>query len=64
MVVLYFITVFVISILLLVKQFGNALWYSMKLPGPPALPIVGNGLLFLNKTAAGEQTITADFTLF
>lgn len=30
------------------------LYYSLKLPGPIPLPILGNGLLFLNKSPAGK----------
>lgn len=29
------------------------LWLSADLPGPRAYPLIGNGLLFLNKTAIG-----------
>lgn len=30
---------------------------SLKMDGPPALPVIGNGLLFFNKTAAGKFSI-------
>lgn len=29
------------------------LYLSRKLPGPPALPIIGNALMFVNQTAEG-----------
>lgn len=51
---LYFITITVILTGLFVKYFGNALWFSRKLPGPPALPIIGNALLFINKSPTGR----------
>lgn len=31
----------------------RAFLLSLKIDGPPALPIIGNGLLFVNKTPAG-----------
>lgn len=51
-------------IILLISLFASYIIYkhnfirqiqlSGKLPGPPALPIIGNGLLFLNKSAVGR----------
>lgn len=32
------------------------IFLSLKLPGPIPLPLIGNGLLFLNKPSAGKQT--------
>lgn len=32
----------------------HAFYLSLKIDGPPALPIIGNGLLFLNNTSAGN----------
>lgn len=30
------------------------IWYSTRqIPGPPALPIIGNALMFVNQTAEG-----------
>ncbi|XP_058064679.1 cytochrome P450 4d1-like, partial [Anopheles bellator] len=34
------------------RTFGEMLRYSGKLKGPKAYPIIGNGLLFLNKSPA------------
>lgn len=34
----------------------RAIYLSMKINGPPAYPIIGNGLLFINNTSAGIQT--------
>lgn len=31
--------------------------YSLRLPGPIPLPIIGNGLLFFNKSPAGKWTL-------
>lgn len=45
----------IILMLLLARiiQFRK-LFLALKLPGPTPLPIVGNGLLFLNKPPAGN----------
>lgn len=34
------------------------IFLSLKLPGPIPLPIIGNGLLFLNKSSAGNELST------
>lgn len=34
-------------------EFVHAFYLSLKITGPPALPIIGNGLLFLNNSSAG-----------
>lgn len=43
----------------------HALYLSFKINGPPALPIIGNGLLFLNNSSAGslstENKIKTEF---
>uniref|UniRef100_A0A182JL16 Uncharacterized protein n=1 Tax=Anopheles atroparvus TaxID=41427 RepID=A0A182JL16_ANOAO len=35
-----------------VENYGNALRHASKIAGPPAYPLIGNGLLFLNKSPA------------
>uniref|UniRef100_A0A182PZ10 Uncharacterized protein n=1 Tax=Anopheles epiroticus TaxID=199890 RepID=A0A182PZ10_9DIPT len=42
----------VLAGLYLYKSFGEMLRHTGKLGGPPAYPIIGNGLLFLNKSPA------------
>lgn len=39
-----------LGVLHLYQRFGEMLRHTDKLPGPPAYPIIGNGLLFLNKS--------------
>lgn len=39
----------------------RAICLSLKIDGPPALPIIGNGLLFINNTSAGTLIQDADF---
>lgn len=34
-------------------EYGRAFYLSLKMNGPPALPIIGNGLLFINNDSAG-----------
>lgn len=34
-------------------EFVYAFYISLKITGPPALPIIGNGLLFINNNSAG-----------
>lgn len=41
----------------------RALYFSMKIAGPPALPIIGNGLMFLNNTSAGNLKRLGKITL-
>lgn len=36
------------------KSFGRRFYLSTKIPGPRALPIIGNGLLFSKKNSAGK----------
>ncbi len=47
----------VVLLLLLATEIVNfrKIFYSLKLPGPIPLPILGNGLLFLNKSPAGKH---------
>jgi len=40
-------------IIYFVKIYSNLVYYGSKLPGPQALPIIGNGLLFQGKTPSG-----------
>lgn len=35
----------------------HAFYLSLKIDGPSALPIIGNGLLFLNNSSAGKKKI-------
>lgn len=35
----------------------HAFWIARNINGPPGLPIIGNALLFVNKTPAGKQSI-------
>lgn len=35
-------------------DFIRAFFMSLKVDGPPAYPILGNGLLFFNKSASGN----------
>lgn len=37
-------------------KYMRAFYLSLKICGPPALPLLGNGLLFMNKTSAGDFT--------
>lgn len=34
-------------------EFLHAFYLSLKMTGPPAYPLIGNGLLFMNKSSAG-----------
>lgn len=38
-------------------EFVHAFYLSLKISGPPALPIIGNGLLFINNTSAGMNEL-------
>lgn len=40
----------------------HAFWLSLKIDGPPAFPIIGNALLFVNKTPAGMYFLNRCFT--
>uniref|UniRef100_A0A182Q7Y3 Cytochrome P450 n=1 Tax=Anopheles farauti TaxID=69004 RepID=A0A182Q7Y3_9DIPT len=42
----------VLGLAVLYQRFGEMLKHTGKLGGPPAYPIIGNGLLFLNKSPA------------
>lgn len=43
----------IIYILRFHYEFVRAIFLSMKISGPGAYPIIGNGLMFLNNTSAG-----------
>lgn len=45
----------VIYLLYLNYKAIHAFYLSLKINGPSALPIIGNGLLFLNNTSAGTH---------
>lgn len=40
-------------------EFIRAIYLSMKINGPRAYPFIGNGLLFLNNTSAGNHRISS-----
>jgi hypothetical protein len=50
-----FLTFVAIVSALLYKKFARMLTLASKLNGPFALPLLGNGLLFLNKTPPGSS---------
>ena len=50
---IYFVVIFGIVFTYLYKKFGRKLALCGALGGPPAYPIVGNGLLFAGKTPSG-----------
>lgn len=52
-----FLTIIVLYIIRFYYDLIHAFWLSIKLNGPPALPIIGNGLLFFNKTSAGNCSV-------
>ncbi|KFB40895.1 AGAP013241-PA-like protein [Anopheles sinensis] len=41
-----------VAVYVYLAKFSNSLKYSGKLGGPPAYPLIGNGLLFINNTPA------------
>lgn len=48
---IYFFALFVIYIAYGYKKFSDKVARSKHIPGPPALPFIGNGLMFIGKTA-------------
>lgn len=44
-------------------EFVRSIYYSMKIPGPRAYPLLGNGLLFINNTSAGISKDTTNFQM-
>lgn len=42
----------------------RAIYFAAKIPGPRALPIIGNGLLFVNNTSAGKRKVLPNFMPF
>lgn len=55
-----FLGVFLVTIIVYILRFHyeivHAFYLSLKIDGPPALPIIGNGLLFLNNSSAGIKS--------
>uniref|UniRef100_A0AAG5CXD5 Cytochrome P450 n=1 Tax=Anopheles atroparvus TaxID=41427 RepID=A0AAG5CXD5_ANOAO len=56
------VAIVLLGALFLFRRFGEMLRYAGKFSGPRAYPIIGNGLLFLNKTPA-EFLRTIDWLL-
>lgn len=52
---LFLLMIFVLYILRFYYDLIRAFFLSLKINGPPALPIIGNGLLFINNTSAGNS---------
>lgn len=52
-----FVVAIVIYLLNLYYKAIYAFYVSLKVDGPPALPFIGNGLLFINTTSAGNIAI-------
>lgn len=54
---LLFLSVLLATIVAYILRFHyellRAFYLSLKMTGPPALPIIGNGLLFINNSSAG-----------
>ena len=42
-------------------EFARAFYMSLKITGPPALPLIGNGLLFINNSSAGMNRFQKNF---
>lgn len=64
---LFYLGVFLATIIFYLFRFHYDLvhqWYlSLKIPGPTALPIIGNGLLFLNRSPTGKMEFCSQFVL-
>lgn len=53
----------IIYILRFHYEFVRAIYLSMKIRGPRAYPIIGNGLIFMNNTSAGIVNESKQFLL-
>lgn len=51
--VLYILIIVALILVFSFRNLINSFWYSLKIPGPPALPLLGNFLLFINKSPSG-----------
>lgn len=49
------LSLFICIIGVFIKLYGRLVYLSLKIPGPPALPIIGNALLLWNKTLPGKM---------
>lgn len=47
------LTLAIVLIGLLFKKWARTLYLSSKIPGPPAYPLVGNGLMYYKKQPHG-----------
>lgn len=61
MIVLVLVAVVLVICAVIYQKYANLLEKSRDFPGPPALPIIGNGLLFYNKSP--EQILQKTFEL-
>lgn len=47
----------VLIIILIIVKYAKKIYLTSKLAGPKAYPIIGNGLLFFNKTNIGKYFV-------
>lgn len=45
-------------------EYVRQIYLSMKIAGPHAIPIIGNGLMFINKTSAGIVLVHRNNDIF
>ena len=48
----------VLIIIFIIVKYGKQIYLASKLVGPTAYPLVGNGLLFFNKTNIGKYFVS------
>lgn len=48
----------VLIIILIIVKYAKKIYLTSKLAGPKAYPIIGNGLLFFNKTNIGKYFVS------